>query len=207
MRIPALFVDETKATNNNCYGRNIPCVIETYDVVNLRVRPPENRSKNNLLKNNRIRFRHRRRRLEVTSQCYRVGNESRTIDRDGGSDDGSGTGFFDNADFIASAGSTALSRATSADFGSNHWRLCFSLVEKISEKNSSPTALGPIPSRAVFLFLLRGFVWQTQTNTESSRLYFYLGLSAICFRCRIWWNPLFGVFFCSNCLKMLVAHH
>ena len=59
--------------------RNVTCVIETYDVINIRGRQPENRWKNNSRKNNRIRFLRRWRRWEVTSQCDRLGNESRRL--------------------------------------------------------------------------------------------------------------------------------
>ena len=103
--------------------------------------------KNNLLKNNCIPFRYRRRRPEVTSQCDRIGNESRRP--------------IEMAKATAAAERILRRRGFRRVCGlplcrERHRRTSArlancsaSLVEKISEKNSS---LRPHPVPALFLF-------------------------------------------------------
>ena len=146
-----------------------------------------------ITKINRIRFRHRR--PEVTSQCDRLGNESRrpTERRNRRPQR---NGFFDGADFVASA----VYRSVEDDFGGHRLdtrRFCFSRRKDLREELVA-YVFGPHPFPALFFFCSSGAL--------SDKPELILGLQDfasiwVCrpklFLCR---NQLFGVFFLSELL-------
>ena len=87
---------------------------------------------------NRIRFRRRQQRPEVTSQCDRLGNESRRPDENGGCGGGSGR---DSSMALIST-HVLLCRGRFWRISARLTDASASFFEKIFEKNSLPTSVG-----------------------------------------------------------------